>query len=91
MPLDTTDDAMTVEVYKPTHKSRPAKSVPTRPVMTAQSDRRTVIAAPARQDTLLFTPVPLRMDLVIGIEEMTHPDRPSFAELEALVMTEDML
>lgn len=81
---------MTVEVYKPIYKPRPVKSVPTLPVMTARPERRTVIAAPARKDELVFTPIQSRMDLVIGIEELTHPDGPSFAELEALIIAEDL-
>jgi len=77
---------MTVEVYKPALKPRPVSLAPTRPVMTARTVSRTVIDAPSRQEKLDYTPIKPRMDLVIGIEDMTHPDGPSFAELEAFVI-----
>ena len=90
MALDTVDDAMTVEVYKPILKSRPGKSVPTPPVMTARPERRTSMDVPSRKVRHTYTPISPRMDLVLGIEELTHPDQPSFAELEALITAEDL-
>ena len=77
---------MTVEVYKPALKPRPVPTAPTRPVMTARTVSRSVIDAPSRKERLDYTPIKTRIDLAIGIEEMTHPDRLSFAELEALVI-----
>lgn len=88
LPLDVTHYAMTVEVYKPALKPRPVQSVATRSVTTARQPRsRPVIDAPSRKK-LAYTPIKPRMDLVIGIEDMTNPDRSSFAELEALILTD---
>ena len=87
LPLDVTHYAMTVEVYKPALKPRPVQSVPTRSVTTARRPRsRPVIDAPSQKEKLAYTPIKPQMNLVIGIEDMTHPDRPSFAELEALIL-----
>ncbi|MEL7223376.1 MAG: hypothetical protein AAGL17_00610 [Cyanobacteria bacterium J06576_12] len=55
-------------------------------MMTARTVSRAVIDTPSRKKRLDYTPIKPRMDLVISIEDMTHPDRPSFAELEALVI-----
>ncbi|WP_157620627.1 hypothetical protein [Synechococcus sp. PCC 7335] len=82
---------MTVEVYKPALKPRPVPSVLTPPVVPIRAERRAVVDIPARQDSLVFKPMQPRLDLVVGIEEMMHPDRPSFAELEALVIAEGLL
>ena len=81
---------MTVEVYKPILKSRPVKSIPTPPVMTARPERRISVDVPSRSIRHTYTPISSRMDLVIGIEELTHPDKPSFAELEAIIIAEDL-
>lgn len=78
---------MTVEVYKPALKPRPAQCVQTRPVRTARPANKSVIDTPSRKTRLVYSPIKPRMDLVIGIEDMTHPDVPSFAELEALIIT----
>ena len=87
LPRNIIHYAMTVEVYKPALKPRPVQSVPTRPVTTARRPiNRLVIDAPSRRKKLVYAPIKPRMDLVISIEDMTHPDRPSFAELEALVI-----
>lgn len=77
---------MTVEVYKPALKPRPVSLAPTRPVMTTRTVSRAAIDTPSRKKRLNYTPIKPRLDLVIGIEDMTHPDGPSFAELEALVI-----
>ncbi|MEL6263976.1 MAG: hypothetical protein AAFR12_23290 [Cyanobacteria bacterium J06626_6] len=77
---------MTVEVYKPALKLKPVPLAPARPVMTGRKVSRAVIDAPSRKDRLDYTPIKPRIDLALGIEDMTHPDVPSFAELEALIM-----
>lgn len=78
---------MTVEVYKPLLKPRPVQSSPVRSVSRSKP------VAKAMETTLrdvrhVYKPLPPRMDLVLGIEAMTHPDQPSFAELEALVYSD---
>ena len=55
-------------------------------MITARTVRRAVIDAPSRKEKLDYTPIKPRMDLALGIEDMTHPDVPSFAELEALIL-----
>ena len=82
--------AMTVEVYKPILKSRSVQAVPTRPAITAQPASRTSVDIPSRKVRQTYTPIRPRIDLVIGIEELTHPDRPSFADLEAVVIAEGL-
>lgn len=77
---------MTVEVYKPALKPRTVSLAPTRSVMTARTVSRAAIDTSSREKRLDYTPIKPRLDLVIGIEDMTHPDGPSFAELEALVI-----
>lgn len=81
---------MTVEVYKPFLKPRSGQSVPTRPVITARLPSSPSGDVPSRKVRHTYTPISPRMDLVIGIEELTHPDKPSFAELEALLTAEDL-
>lgn len=78
---------MTVEVYKPALKPRPVQSVLTRPALAARPANKPVIGTPSRKAKLIYSPIKPRIDLVIGIEDMTHPDVPSFAELEALIIT----
>ena len=77
---------MTVEVYKPALKPRPVSLAPTRPVVTTWIVSKPVVDALSRKEGLEYTPIKPHLDLAIGIEEMTHPDVPSFAELEAFVM-----
>ena len=79
---------MTVEVYKPALKPRQVQSVPTPPVLTTRPANKPVIDTPSSQVRRVYTPIKPRMDLVIGIEHMTHPDAPSFAELEALIIAD---
>ena len=86
LPLSNIHCVMTVEVYKPALKPRPVSLATTPPVMTARTVSRAALDTPSRKKRLDYTPIKPRMDLVIGIEDMTHPDGPSFAELEALVI-----
>ena len=81
---------MTVEVYKPFLKARSGQSVPTHPTIIARPPSRISVDVPSRKVRHTYTPISPRMDLVIGIEELTHPDKPSFAELEALITAEDL-
>lgn len=81
---------MTVEVYKPILKTRSGQSAPMRPMMTARPPSRPSVDVPSRKIRHTYTPIRPRMDLVIGIEELAHPDKPSFAELEALITAEDL-
>ena len=73
---------MTVEVYKPVLKPRPAQ-LGSRLLPTVRSASKVVVHTPPGKDWFAYTPMKPRMDLVIGIEDMTHPNVLSFSELEA--------
>lgn len=81
---------MTVEVYKPVLKSKLVQPVQTNIVAASQPVSRTSTDNSDRKIRHVYTPIKPRMELVIGIEEMTHPDGPSFAELEALIIAEGL-
>lgn len=90
LPLSNTHYAMTVEVYKPLLKPRPMQAVPTRPAVTAPPKSRASVDVPSRKIRQTYTPIKPRIDLIIGIEEMTHPSGPSFAELETIIVSEGL-
>lgn len=74
---------MTVEVYKPVLRSKTGQSAG-----RSFTRARTVVnrvETPLREIRHVYRPMQPRLDLVLGIEAMTHPDRPSFAELEAMI------
>ena len=79
--------AMTVQIYKPT--SRRAR--PTRPLPTQLVSRPTQVKAPmidlppVRNIRHVYKPMQPRLDLILAIEALTHPDQPTFAELAALI------
>lgn len=73
---------MTVEVFKPVLRSRPGRSFARAKAAVNSTD------TPLREIRHIYKPIQQRLDLVVGIEAMTHPDRPSFAELEAVVYSE---
>ena len=81
---------MTVEVYKPVLKPRPNQSGYQRSVYKPQQPASTTLKISARAIREAYRPVQPRIDLVLGIEAMTHPDRPSFAELEAVILAEQL-
>ena len=81
---------MTVEVYKPILKPRPVQSGYQRPVYKPQQPAIATLRIPAREVRESYRPIQPRIDLVLGIEAMTHPNRPSFAELEAVILAEQL-
>ena len=81
---------MTVEVYKPVLKPRPVQSLSQRSVYKPQQPASVALRVPARDVREAYRPIQPRLDLVLGIEAMTHPNEPSFAELEAVVLAEQL-
>lgn len=83
---------MTVEVYKPVLKQpTPLQSAPIRSVYKpARTPQVSTTTPPARDIKPTYNPIKPRLDLIIGIEAMTHPNEPSFAELEGIILTEDL-
>lgn len=82
---------MTVEVYKPLLKPRP---VQLSPIRFEAKPKRTINTSVGdlqhRNIREAYRPVQPRLDLMLGIEAMTHPDEPSFAELEAVILAEQL-
>lgn len=81
---------MTVEVYKPVLKPRTAQPSSQRFVYKSQPPASVALKVPPREVKEAYKPIQPRIDLVIGIEAMTHPDEPSFAELEAVILAEQL-
>ena len=81
---------MTVEVYKPVLKPRLVQSHPQRFAYKPQQTASVALKAPTREVRESYKPVQPRLDLVLAIEDMTHPNAPSFAELEAVVLAEQL-
>ena len=48
-------------------------------------------AAPPREVRHAYTPISPRLDLILAIEALTHPDSPTFDELEAIVNSEELV
>ena len=78
---------MTVEVYKPVLKSRPVRSSSVRTVSRTRPVTQPVETT-LREIRDAYHPIAPRTDLVLAIEAMTHPNEPSFAELEDLIYSE---
>lgn len=83
---------MTVEVFKPVLK---------KPISLQPSTVQSVYKAPRISKAITPTPVPSNVrpvyrpikpsiELIVDIEAMTHPDGPSFAELEAIILAEGL-
>ena len=81
---------MTVEVYKPVLKPRPVQSLPQRSAYKPQQIANITLKTPTREVRESYKPVQPRLDLVLAIEDMTHPNVPSFAELEAVILAEQL-
>ena len=78
---------MTVEVYKPALKSRPVRSSSVRTAPRTKPVTQP-IETTLRDVRHVYHPIAPRTDLVLAIEAMTHPNEPSFAELEDLIYSE---
>ncbi len=78
---------MTVEVYKPVLKSSPVRSSSVRSVSKTSPVPQS-IETPLREIRHVYHPIAPRTDLVLAIEAMTHPNEPSFAELEDFIYSE---
>ena len=81
---------MTVEVYKPVLKPRPVQFSYQRSVYKPQQPASVALRLPARDVREAYRPIQPRLDLVLCIEAMTHPNEPSFAELEAVILAEQL-
>ena len=81
---------MTVEVYKPVLNLRPVQFGYQRSVYKPQPPASVALKVPAREVREAYKPIQPRLDLALGIEAMTHPDEPSFAELEAVILAEQL-
>lgn len=79
---------MSVEVYQPVLKA------PLKPIRTAYQAVQTkpaVTSTPiSREVRPVYYPIKPNMELILEIETMTHPSRPSFAELEAIILAEGL-
>ena len=81
---------MTVEVYKPVLKPRPVQTSFQRSAYKPQQPASVALKVPSRKVREAYRPIQPRIDLVLGIEAMTHPNAPSFAELEAVILAEQL-
>ena len=81
---------MTVEVYKPVLKPLPVQSLPQRSTYRPRQAASVALEAPTREVRESYKPVQPRLDLVLAIEDMTHPNVPSFAKLEAVILAEQL-
>ena len=81
---------MTVEVYKPVLKPRPVQFGYQRSAYKPQQPASVALKVPAKEVREAYKPIQPRIDLVLGIEAMTHPNEPSFAELEAIILAEQL-
>ena len=82
---------MTVEVYKPVlKKPRSLETLPTRSAYKAPRFSQAIAHAPVppRDVRPVYHPIQPSVELIVEIEAMTHPDEPSFAELEAVILAE---
>ena len=80
--------SMAVEVYKPVLKPRPVQTLSQHSVHKPKQAASVTLKVPSRDIREAYKPIQPRLDLVLGVEAMTHPDEPSFAELEAVILAE---
>lgn len=85
---------MTVEVYKPVLK-KPVSLEPLPEQSVYKAPRRSKAVAPLpplppREVIPVYHPIKPNIELIVEIEAMTHPDEPSFAELEAVILAEGL-
>ena len=80
---------MTVEVYKPVLKSRPMRSSSVRAVSQTRPETKPI--EPALKEVRDgYSPIQPRLELTLAIEELTHPEEPSYAELEAVILADQL-
>lgn len=81
---------MTVQLYKPTgHRVSSTRPLPERPAYrSGRSEVPALDLPPVRQVRHVYKPIQPRLDLMLAVEALTHSARPTFAELEALIMAE---
>lgn len=46
--------------------------------------------SPPREIRHVYRPIQPRLDLMLAIEALTHPDSPTFDELEAIINAEEL-
>ena len=83
---------MTVEVFKPVLKNPISLQSPSmRSGYKAPRIAKAVVPTPVPRDVRpVYRPIKPSIELIVDIEAMTHPDEPSFAELEAIILAEGL-